>query len=337
MMSCSGRAWLALAPLLTSPASAIVVVNNGLEPPANNVIYEADGYDGQFYYIQNVGCDATVEDPCTAPGAPTGFEVGVGARANRFTTYQTSSLLVRGQVNRAYALDRSTLTVGLYGSVTDSGGIGDQAHLAVTGGRIQPYVSASGSSSIHLIAGRIDNFYIFDSASIRISGGIVQAPGYAALTSINNDARLVMTGGWVDYLDAWDTSRATIQGGAVQVLAGMGSSTTRVSGGFVYEMYARENSVIELVGWNFEVGGLPVGYGPLAQTSGHLTGTYANGDSVGLGGFAIFGRLGGGQIVLVQPPPNPVPTGGPLARLLLAGALLAAAAWVLRRRRTPQT
>jgi len=159
------------------PASAIVVIHNGLAPPnpANVIASELDGED---VYVQNVGCDVTVEDPCASPGAATSVTFVTGNGPDSIHARETSTIILAGSTQpfagdpsfvthelatgfiragftmNAFAYDESTLRV-------EGGGAGvimatDDATLTVTGGLIgvgfgvTPLV-ASGNGVIELV------------------------------------------------------------------------------------------------------------------------------------------------------------------------------------------
>jgi hypothetical protein len=147
----------------------------------------------------------------------------------------------------------------------------------------------------------------------------------------------MVAGGSVWELDVLDTSQLRVRGGTVnETLVALGSSQIQMSGGSVaHELRAADSAAailsggfvggpivaahasrITIVGSGFAVGGAPIGDGPIAATTGLLTGTLASGDPI----ESVFAHAGysaelTGTIVVV-PEPGP----GLLGAVALAAA-----------------
>ena len=175
-----------------------------------------------------------------------------------------------------------------------------------------------------------DYFQVYDSSSIVISGGLVHSVGangdvyardFSTITMSGghvwddlrayDSAEILMSGGAVGgELTAGDSATVTMSGGWVDLLASQQQSDIRLTGGAIGNggILAFHESNIVIVGMNFAVDGNPVGYGPLAQTDGILTGTLLSGDTLGdqfchSGSTACYGSVQSGLITLV-PEPN---------------------------------
>ena len=357
----------ALASLLFGSALATsadaLVINNGLAPPhAANVI---DGPAPALVYVQNVGCDATVADPCATPGAPTRVAVVDGATIGgfgpsgtngRLGSYESSSIEVTGGtfVGDFLAHDSSTIAMsggafrsGFFhaydsssvflsggslwsgldandhatvamsgGSAGDSLSATDFATVAMSGGRVGGPIGGRGSSTVSMSGGTAQEFDAFDSAAVTLSGGVIQNT-----FTTKQSARASILGGTVGFsLDAYGHSTVAVGGGAIGIdLRSHDASNIILSGGTVgHELVAFDSSLLTIVGFGFEVDGVPVGFGTLAATSGRLTGTLASGEPIDDafcqgGGACYAGIPTTGSITLVPEPGT---------MLLLAAGLL---------------
>jgi hypothetical protein len=285
--------------LPAAPASAtFLLVNNGSAPPdPANVIEAGESTQADQLGVRNVGCTGT--GPCASPGASTAVRIESGAQLGSAECFDTSQLeLADGQLG-TNPVSQSLLTARDAASVTMSGG-------TVAG--------AAGS---------------LGSASFTLSGGTLGAVLFA-----ENQSQLTMSGGEVAMGQVFDAARLRIVGGRVRGgLQAFGDGRIRVEGGLLdtagndEEILAFANSVITVVGDAFAVNASPVGYGPIAATSGQLTGSLASGDPIDIA-FRHAGATAGltGQIVLSAPSAAPVPALGALPQVALA-ALLAALAF----------
>ncbi len=107
-----------------------------------------------------------------------------------------------------------------------------------------------------------------------------------------------------------------------------------MSGGTVWQrIWAGGSSVIEIIGSDFMVDGVPVPYGDLTAQTGTLTGTLASGDAID-NTFFQGGYQGeaSGTISLLPRSLN-TPTLSPWSQLALMVGLLGAGLGVWRRRR----
>jgi hypothetical protein len=178
-----------------------------------------------------------------------------------------------------------------------------------------------------ILFGQLD---AYEDSVINVSGGsFVWYPGLCS----HDNSQINVTGGGVYYLCANDNSQVNFSGGRVGgELKTRGNSQVNISGGSVaHHLYAQDNSwvtisggftgtmmsaggnyestsIIEILGSDFAVNGMSVGYGEIDRggwnsVSGTLSGMLANGD---LFDCAINIR-GDSKIVLA-----PVPTPGAL-------------------------
>jgi hypothetical protein len=241
---------------VAAPAAAdtITIINNGLAPPnPANVIDSPNGGD---VYVQNVGCDATVEWACPMPwGDPTSVELVAGGSVGSFLVAFESS------------------------GVTMSNGSAGQSLLA------------------------------YDSSSITMSGG--SAAGDLATY---DSASVTMSGGSVGLIFATGSSSVTMSGGSVMgELAALDSSSVTMSGGhFVSDLIAAHSSTVRIIGTGFAVDAHAVRFGPIAATSGTLTGTLASGEPIDnhftRSATALITLLPGPNNVVINnglAPPNP--------------------------------
>lgn len=153
-----------------------------------------------------------------------------------------------------------------------------------------------------IIFGQLD---AYEDSVINVSGGSFME--YPGLCSYDN-SQVNVFGGGVYYLCANDNSKVNFSGGTVGgELKTRGNSQVNISGGSVaHHLYAQENSlvtisggftgtmissggnyestsIIEIIGSEFAVNGMSVGYGEIDKggwnsVSGTLSGKFANGD-----------------------------------------------------------
>jgi sulfatase modifying factor 1 len=225
------RAWaLALVVVMGVAARGVadtIVINNGLAPPnPDNVIDAGNSYPGDWVYVQNVGCDATVEYPCPLPwGDATSVELVEGGEVLSLFTYETSTVTVSGgSLSYLQARDSSivTLSGGSVGSLSADGSI-----VTMIDGSVADYLAASGSSTVALSGGTVGSLVAGDS-TVTMSGGSVEAGLDAVGSSI-----VTLSGGSVGHLEAKDSSTVTLSGGSVGHLEAKDSSTVTLRGGEV--------------------------------------------------------------------------------------------------------
>jgi hypothetical protein len=92
----------------------------------------------------------------------------------------------------------------------------------------------------------------------------------------------MVDGGMTGGVSAYESSTLTMSGGAATVLVAYDSSIITISGGMLQAelLVAWSSSTMQIVGTSFAVDAVPVGYGPLAQTQGVLTGTLESGEGI---------------------------------------------------------
>jgi hypothetical protein len=115
--------------------------------------------------------------------------------------------------------------------------------------------------------------------------------------------------GAIEYgFGAFDTARIELRGGDVR-----------------RQLASYDQAVVEIVGTDFQIDGVPVPYGVLGAQSGAITGTLASGDP--LDAVVWRGAVSGtdvGTILLVEADQAQVPAAAPFGRLVLFAALLGA-------------
>jgi hypothetical protein len=147
---------VSLALLAARPGTAgTVVINNGLAPPnAENVIDAGNSYPVDDVYVQNVGCDRTVVDPCPLPwGDPTSVEVTRGGEVGGgLVAYESSTVTMSGgEVNWIYPSDSSTVTM--------------------SGGSVANILEALSSSTVTMSGGSVGGeFEAFEFSTITVRG-----------------------------------------------------------------------------------------------------------------------------------------------------------------------
>lgn len=178
----------------------------------------------------------------------------------------------------------------------------DSSNLLISGGDIVGLAIASGDSTL-TVTGSTGYFAGFqgavlahDNSNVIISGG---------------ELNLTTPGGVI----ADGTSNVSITGGAVGGVQANESSRITVSGGSISQFQA--GSEITVIGTGFQVDGSPVPFGPLAASSGTLTGTLSSGEPLD----APF-TISGGTIILVFPPGLPALRGVSIALLVIGLALV---------------
>jgi hypothetical protein len=278
-------------------SAASVVINNGLAPPnPANVINASNSFPGigQNVDVQNVGCNVNLIDPCPSPGAPTSVAlVTGGVVGSALAAHETSSITMSGGM---------------------AGGLGtwDSSSATMSGGSVSD-LDAMNSSAITMSGGSVGGeLAAFDMSSVTVSGGTINANVHAG-----EAASLTISGG-------------NFTGSLLGVDAGSTTAAIKLRGGTGFTSIEPDNGTITIFGGNFEVGGLPVGYGPLQAQSGTLTGILGSGDSIDVGfSQGGAGGIANGSIVLAF---APIPEPG--TALLVASGI---AALTLRRAREVQT
>jgi hypothetical protein len=294
----------------TASAQDDTMINNGQAPPSSdNVIDAADDYSTVF--VRNVGCPpgwpgGSAYDPCPSPGAPTEVQVVDGGEVDLLYTYESSTGTLSGGLVRILliAWNSSIITVNEGSSLGDVD-VFDSSTLTMNGGEVGG-LQVHDSSTVTINDGWIaNNFRVNESTTITMNGGIIDSNVF--IGALGGLATMAITGG------------AIVGNIATEEL-----STVTLSGGWVGgSLRAEDDSVITIIGNDFEVNGLPVPYGDLEALVGHLTGTLASGHSVD-NTFRQGGYDDTGTITLVEyvPEPNQV--------LLCSTAILTLA--LLRRR-----
>ena len=91
-----------------------------------------------------------------------------------------------------------------------------------------------------------------------------------------------MSGGTGNNFTAYDSSTVTMSGGTVEYnLPAYDSSSVTMSGGTVgRDLVAFDSANIWIVGHSFAVDGVPVGEGPIYETTGILTGVLESGELI---------------------------------------------------------
>ncbi len=256
--------------LLGGPAEALTLINNGLDPtnPANAIPgTNSYDYDGGVL-VRNVGCTGTGD--CASPGAPTGVAIeGPGLSSTSLdgsvSVYDTSSVSMSGG---------EALSLKGYGS----------SSIVMSGGSLGAGVEAHNDSRIELSGNaNMGDMHIYDDAVVRMRDSAFGGAGIftygSSFLSINSPGAA--------HLNSFESSVVVIDGGMTDAIVSASGS-----------------SLIEFIGSDFMVDGVPVGYGDLGAVSGTLSGTLASGDI--LTDFLMFSRLDDGIIRLTATPvPEP--------------------------------
>ncbi|HEB90319.1 MAG TPA: pentapeptide repeat-containing protein [Deltaproteobacteria bacterium] len=137
------------------------VINNGLAPPdPENVIDR----QGAYYFINNSGCNATLEYPCLAPGSPT----SVSGMAASVVVHETS--LFDGTVGTwIEARDSSTVDVILQGGA-GSASARDSASMTIVGSGHGLDANAAGDSNVEVSGGGWSDVYARERAHVVFTG-----------------------------------------------------------------------------------------------------------------------------------------------------------------------
>jgi hypothetical protein len=166
--------------------------------------------------------------------------------------------------------------------------------------------------------------WIYKSAPTYVEpGAVIRGPIHCYQFS-----RLEISGGSIRYsVRAYTASRVNIFGGEIEAnLEGFSSARIALVGGQIRGPFQlRDRSTLTIVGSDFRVDGVPVPYGPLAATSGTLSGTLDSGDAL-LNAFLQGGAVGpdgqtyGGTIELVAEIPDDLAFEWPPPGLINNGA-----------------
>ena len=183
--------------------------------------------------------------------------------------------------------------------------------INVSGGFFAQYpgLGSHDNSQVNVSGGNVHYLYAYDNSQVAISGGSVGGE----LKAGDNSQVYISGGSVAHHLLAYDNSRVTVSGGF--------TGRRIIAGGNFFS-----NSVITIIGSEFAVNGMSVGYGEIDiggwnSVSGTLTGTLANGDYFN---SEIYIR-GDSKIVLA-----PIPAPG---ALILGSISVGFVTW-LRRRKT---
>jgi hypothetical protein len=174
-----------------------IVIHNGLAPPnPANVIDSDDSFSNDFVLVQNVGCDATVQDPCPMPwGDPTSVELVDGGSVFNLDAYESSTVTMSG------------------GEVHGGLGARDVSHVELEGGSVAGHLTASGSASVSMSGGTLfGSLFASESAVASVAGGVV---GSALATY--GSAVVTVRGGAVGYLRADESSIIRVAGSGFAV------------------------------------------------------------------------------------------------------------------------
>ena len=162
-------------------ATTVVVINNGLATPnPANVIDASNSFLSGQVFVQNVGCDATVQIICPAPGAPTTVEIVDGGQgADGVEVFESSTLIVSGGL------------VG-FGSVL----LRQSSTILISGGFLREDINVQDSASAFMSGGSIDNLFVFESGTAVVSGGTLRIgqPVDAGILAVNEFATLTVRG-----------------------------------------------------------------------------------------------------------------------------------------------
>ena len=160
-----------------------------------------------------------------------------------------------------------------------------------SGGGIGRDIKIYNNSNISISDGAIGrDFLIYNSSRIKISGGII----YRSVASSNTSYLKITGGSKLRSISGYNESQTILTGGSTaENIITNDYSYALLSGGFVDGILnPKHNSQITVYGSDFNY---PLGY--IADVSGTLTGTLANGDMINI----VFIREGNGAILLANP------------------------------------
>jgi hypothetical protein len=211
-----------------------------------------------------------------------------------------------GAQTQAEIVDGAVFGGGSLGSTPGSeNAVRDSSIATMSGGTVLG-LSTRESARLTVSGGTIDQLKAFDNSMLTITGGEVRA-----FLQVWDDATLNIRGGTLT-----NTSNAVVSGSTVPVT---------ISGGSIGNLFGGPTSAGFLVqGSNFEIDGVPAGYGdyPASGTDRTLAGTLGSGE-----GFSV---LFNGPLTLA-PPVAVVPALPLLPALTLAVMLLVIGASMIRR------
>jgi len=164
------------------------------------------------------------------------------------------------------------------------------------GNHLSPYFILGYEDSVfNVYGGAIETgLYANDNCQVKVSGGSMWA------LQVTDNCKATILGGSIDWgLSAYDNSQVEISGGSIRYnLSTGGNSQVSISGGMIGEQIQAGSSdfcssTITIIGSEFEINGISVGYGEFDTggwnfVNGTLTGTLANGDYLN-SGIYIFG------------------------------------------------
>jgi hypothetical protein len=225
-------------------------------------------------------------------------EVQAGVDGGLSVYDASSAIVLSGPIPSIEAYNDSHIEVGRSQFGVSFGAIvgHDQASLLVGGGTGVGGLGIRlfGSSSLTLTGGFAESIVLNDFSTAWLTGG----DSFYGV-SVNDGATAYISGG-------------TYGGSGGQLVASRDGGLLVWSGGYIFSDLAASNGgVIQIVGTDFEVNGVPVGYGVVSDAFGGLTGTLAGGESIA----NLFSLSSGGTIVLVPEPSTALLLGGGLALL----------------------
>ena len=315
----------------TSMASA-VLINNGLAPPTPANVIDDDTFQAEAVTVRNLGCPAI--GPCASPTSTT-VAIEPGAETGAVDVWDTSVIEYTGGTlnDDLTAYDSSTVQVSAGGTIFDVD-IRGSAFVHISGGGIQNLDLRHQSDGL-IDGGSIVNGTVRDDATLMILGGSVGD----GLTVVGNGDVTLDGGDLSDFTGTHESATLTVLSGTIgqDGVGAFDDSTMSFHGGELDDPFgiaAFDDALIQIFGGGFLLDGLPVGFGPLPQASGLLTGTLANGDPISIdfyhaGAAVPVGDWGtgfaNGTIVLVPEPTT----------ALLLGVGVVGFATCGRRRREP--
>jgi hypothetical protein len=134
-----------------------IVIANGLAPanPANT-IEASNSFPDDSVFVQNVGCDATVQTPCDSPGADTTVALVDGGTALAVNVWESSTFIMSG------------------GSILSGLESYDSSNITLSGGSVGSEVRAFNSSTIVITSGSVFGVKAGDTGSmVEIHGGSI--------------------------------------------------------------------------------------------------------------------------------------------------------------------
>jgi hypothetical protein len=163
---------LAVLALGTPVAAGTIVINNGLSPPnPANTIEASNSFPDDSVFVQNVGCDATVQTPCDSPGSDTTVALGDGGIALAVNVWESSTFIMSGGsiLFGLESYDSSTITLA-GGSVGSEVRAFNSSTIVISGGSVFGVKAGGTGSMVEIHGGSIADYLDPNGGTIAVFG-----------------------------------------------------------------------------------------------------------------------------------------------------------------------